>query len=80
MSTFNYLRLYTLISFYKHQVYKQNQAEIIDILKTLPNTSQPQIFGYFSFKSTSVDLIKKIPNLAFDFTDYLKNSMFLGYF
>ena len=50
----------TLISFYKHQVYKHNQAEIIDILKTLLNTSQPQIFGYFSFKSTSsVDLIKK---------------------
>ena len=50
----------THISFYKHQVYKHNQAEIIDILNTLLNTSQPQTFGYFSCKSSPfVDLIKK---------------------
>ena len=52
--------LHTHIYFYKHQVYKHNQAEIIDILNTLLNTSQPQVFGYFLFKSTSsLYLIKK---------------------
>ena len=45
-----------LISFYKHQVYKHNQADIIDILNTLLNTSQPQIFRYFSFKNPKFDI------------------------
>ena len=33
--------------FYKHQVYKYNQAEIIDFLNRLLNTSQPQISDIF---------------------------------
>ena len=37
--------MYTL--FLKHHVYKHNQAKIIDILNTLLNTSQPQIFLLF---------------------------------
>ena len=37
---------YTLF-FYKHQVYKHNQPEILVFLNTLLNTSQPQIFEIF---------------------------------
>ena len=42
--------------FYKHQVYKHNQPEILVFLNTLLNTSQPQIFEIF---------LKDFLNLAF---------------
>ena len=48
--------LNTHFFFYKHQVYKHNQPEILVFLNTLLNTSQPQIFEIF---------LKDFLNLAF---------------